>query len=97
MNYLIEKHYSAIDLTFYMAIAGSLFSIFGAAIIPGYTLDTNPITGIFGWVFKEDIVFNVVFVGAISGVGTFLFYPLCLVYFSPIVLGNVLLLEPIVA
>mmetsp|Transcript_5566 Transcript_5566/g.5083 ORF Transcript_5566/g.5083 Transcript_5566/m.5083 type:complete len:126 (+) Transcript_5566:466-843(+) len=95
MSYCIEK-INSLDLTLWMSISGSIVIILISLLFTTATFNNDPITGLFGWMNKEEIWFNLFVIGLMSGIGTFFFYPLCIIFFSPLILGNVYLLEPVV-
>jgi len=48
-----------------------IFIVFGPLVLQEYfTLSTDPINGVFGWMQKENIFYSLVVVSLINGVGT---------------------------
>ena len=57
-----------------------------------FTMDLE--TGLFGWLAKENFWYNLLVVSGINGVFTLWLQMLVFKYFSPVVAGTMMLLEP---
>ena len=60
-----------------------------------FTYDRDINTGLFGWLTKENFVYNMIVVAGLNGVGTLTLQMLVFRYFSPVVACTMMLLEPI--
>lgn len=58
-----------------------------------FTTDIN--TGIFGWLAPENFWYNLLVVSGLNGVGTLTLQMLVFRYFTPVVAGTMMLLEPL--
>ncbi|TNV77564.1 hypothetical protein FGO68_gene15410 [Halteria grandinella] len=58
-----------------------------------YTMDND--TGLFGWLSKENFTYNLFVVSGLNGVGTLTLQMLVFRYFTPVVAGTMMLLEPL--
>ncbi len=61
--------------------------------VPGATFDMNPYNGYFGLFHPDHIFYNLVFYAWFTGAATMSCFVLSLLYFDPIFVGNVTLLE----
>jgi drug/metabolite transporter (DMT)-like permease len=52
-------------------------------------------TGLFGWLAPENFWYNLVVVSGLNGVGTLALQMLVFRYFTPVVAGTMMLLEPL--
>ena len=75
-----------------------LIQSFCACQLSGMTfLSIDKHTGCFGFLNPDDVVFNFVVYGLLAGVIGSAGYSLSLVFFSPLVVSNAFLIEPVVA
>ena len=60
-----------------------------------FHFSTNLETGIFGWLAPENFWYNILVVSGLNGVGTLALQMLVFRYFTPVVAGTMMLLEPL--
>ena len=59
-----------------------------------FNFNFDPHTGQFGWLTKENFLYNFIVVSGINGVFTLYLQMLVFRYFSPVIAGTMMLLEP---
>ncbi|CDW78761.1 UNKNOWN [Stylonychia lemnae] len=72
------------------------FILFGCLFVEdSFYLSQDPVKGVFGWIHPENIVYSVVVVSFVNGVGTLYLQYLVFKNFSPVIAGSMMLLEPL--
>jgi len=71
--------------------------LFGSLIMPGISFDSNPLTGIFGFLTNGDFIYTFFAVGLVAGALTYAGFGYVIKFFSPMVLCTGFLFEPIIA
>ena len=72
-----------------------IFIVVGPIFAPdSFTLDFDCDTGVFGWMRPELIVYSFFIVSLINGVGVIAMQYLVFLYFTPVIAGTMMLLEP---
>lgn len=66
-------------------------------LFPGISFDTNPQTGLFGFIYYEDPIYVIFAFGFMSGAVIYATYGYVLDYFSPVTLCTAFLFEPFIS
>lgn len=73
-----------------------IFFCAGPFVFPGnftFTMDLS--TGVFGWIADKNFLYSFFVLSAINGCGTLGLQLLAMKYFSPVIVGTMMLLEPV--
>jgi hypothetical protein len=60
-----------------------------------YNISFDSKTGVFGWLRPENFLYSFFVISLYTGIGCLVGYSVSMKYFSTVVIGNILLLEPI--
>jgi drug/metabolite transporter (DMT)-like permease len=72
-----------------------IFFAFGPLIFKdSFTFTMNLTHGVFGWVANENFIFSFFLLSLVNGCGTLVLQMLAMIYFSPVIVGTMMLLEP---
>jgi hypothetical protein len=83
-------------MIFTMGYCITIFFLFFPIFSDQFSLTFDSKTGVFGWLRPENFLYSFFAISLYSGVGNLVCYSIALQYYSAVVLGNALLLEPIV-
>ena len=92
---LVTKLPPLYAMFFTMLFSDIILVLLGCILFSDFTFDFNPVTGVFGFLRKELWLYVIVFYGFFTGACNQGAFAMSCKYFSPLVIGTAVLLEPI--